>query len=354
MLVDDTGIQFAGGAELQQVMIARGLVKRGYSVSMICMDFGQDNEIVIDGITVHRALKPKSGIPVLRFIWPRLTSIWRCMKRANADIYCHRSASMLTGVMAFFCRLHGRKSVFAVAGENKIRISRDRWLFEYGIRRVDRIVVQNRAQQQEIEAELGRRSFLIPNCYETIASRESSSHQNILWVGTIRQVKRPELFLRLAEALPAFSFTMIGGPSEQERRLFSEMKAKAETLANVTFSGFVPYSEVAQYFVNATVFVNTSDREGFPNTFLQAWGCGVPTVSFVDSGAQIDGKPIGHVVDSIEEMIKITEELLLNESIRIRHGAICREYVEANHAPDVVLNLYAELFDSMRENPGEK
>src|SRR5690606_6088098 len=114
-----------------------------------------------------------SGLPVVRFIWPRLTSIWSCLKRAEADIYYQRAASMLTGVMACFCRVHGRRSVFGAAGNpnfdkntSRIRFSRDRRIYEYGLRHVDRIIVQNDEQAARCRQNFSRESMLIPSGFE--------------------------------------------------------------------------------------------------------------------------------------------------------------------------------------------
>ena len=61
---------------------------------------------------------------------------------------------------------------------------------------------------------------------------------------TIHGYKRPEWFLDLAERLPARRFVMVGGPSIGGEGLrpgyFEEIRRRAQGLANVEFTGFLP------------------------------------------------------------------------------------------------------------------
>jgi len=75
-----------------------------------------------------------------------------------------------------------------------------------------------------------------------------------------------------------------------------------------------------------------------PNTFLQAWARGVPTVATVDVEA-----PVQRVVSSIEELAQQTEMAFDDPSL----GERCREYYERNHAPAHVLARYEEVFASL-------
>lgn len=347
MLVESGGVAFVGGAELQQVLVARELARRGFPVSMICLNYGQEDRCEVDGIVVYRAFRPDEGVPFLRFLWPRLTSLWSCLRRVDADIYYQRGAGMLTGVVAHWCRRHQRKSVFAVAGKTKIPIRRDRWLFEYGIRNADRIIVQNTHQAHAVREEFGRESTLIPNCHPPVPPQAASGDATILWVSTIRRVKRPWLLFDVAQALPDLHFTMVGGPDLLDKSFYDKMQARAESLPNVDFEGFVPYSRVHRYFDRAAVFLNTSMSEGFPNTFLQSWARGVPTVSFVDSGARVAERPVGRIVGSINEMAVAIRELLEDDDERARLGDIGRRYVLENHGMERVIPHYEALFDDL-------
>ena len=48
----DTGT--AGGAELQQVLLARELIKKGFDISFIVDDYGQQSVENVDGIKIFK------------------------------------------------------------------------------------------------------------------------------------------------------------------------------------------------------------------------------------------------------------------------------------------------------------
>ncbi len=52
-----------GGMQVQQTLLARALVKRGWDVSMVVTDYGQPDGATWDGITTYRTHKPGAGLP---------------------------------------------------------------------------------------------------------------------------------------------------------------------------------------------------------------------------------------------------------------------------------------------------
>jgi glycosyltransferase involved in cell wall biosynthesis len=360
LLSGNKEIPLIGGAELQVVLVARRLAARGHRVSMVCLDFGQPDGIEVDGITVFRAYRPDAGIPVLRFLWPRLTSVWSSLIRADADVYYQQTAGVLTGFMAAFCSRHGKKSVFASASNPdlfpdtpRIHYARDRWIFAYGLRHVDRIFVQNDEQARLCRKHLRRNPILVPNIYPMPpTSSVKSGDKYILWVSTIRSLKQPELFLDLAESLPQYRFRMIGGPGDGELALFESVASRAAKIDNLQFLGFLPYEDVESQFDRADILVNTSSSEGFPNAFLQAWARGVPSVSFVDAGARLDTEDVGLRVTTAQELASTVKRLMSDIALRLAMGQRCARYVEQHHSPDRIVPLYEQIFaDLMRRDP---
>jgi glycosyltransferase involved in cell wall biosynthesis len=357
LLAEDRNFRFVGGAEVQQSLLAKTLAGRGHQVSMVCLDHGQPEGVQIQGVTVHKAFPADSGIPGVRFFHPRLTGFWRAMRRADAEIYYQRAAGMLTGVIAQFCRRQGRKSVYAAAhdsdflpGRQYIRLRRDRWLFEYGLRHVDAVLAQNAVQQALCRLHYGRNPPIARSCYVASPSASRDPEGYVLWVSTLREFKRPELLLDLAQALPEIRFRMIGGPGgdrPSDLSYYHRLEHRARQTANVEFMGFVPFPEVEAHFDQASLFVSTSEQEGFPNTFLQAWARGIPTVSFLDPGLPPARTPICTVARDVQQARNLVRGLLADRRAWESLGDRCRRYYLARHTLSAIVPALERFLGSL-------
>lgn len=343
-----------GGEQVQQTLLARTLAWRGHEVSMVTADYGQPDGASWQGVQVFKAYRPDAGIPVIRFIHPRWTGMWSALKRADADVYYTSCAGMQVGLAALFCRAHGRGLIFRLAHDTDadpkrllIRYARDRKLYEYGLKRADTVLSQHGRQQQMLLQNYGVASAVAdmlvdpPGRELTLAERDV----DILWVNNLRDFKRPDLALELARRLPKRRLHMVGGPQPGFAKLYETVRQQADDLPNLTFHGRVPYHEVGDYYDRARVFVNTSDTEGFPNSYLQSWRRGVPVVAFFDPDGLIRREGLGYAVGSMDEMARVVEKLLTDDGEWQAVSARCRAYMEKNHGDDVVLKPYLEALE---------
>lgn len=351
VLARSTSIRSVGGAEVQQAILARTLQRAGYRVSVITMDYGQPEHEVIDGIEVLRAHTPHGGLPVLRFLHPRITSIWSKMREADADIYYQRASGMLTWLVARFCRQHGSRFVFAAASDGDfyphlplIQYRRDKWFYRRGIKAADALVVQNPTQQRDCLAQFGRSSSIVPSCHELADGAGADPRGYALWVGSIKALKRPELMLELARRLPQVRFRLVGGG---DAALTAQLQAAARELPNLELAGFVPYALVDHEFDGARLFINTSEYEGFPNTFLQSWARGIPSVSFFDNGSRRDGLPVTHCVPDLDAMVAAIATLMRDDVQWQAASARARAYFQDQHTPQAALRGYQQVFEQL-------
>jgi glycosyltransferase involved in cell wall biosynthesis len=354
VLSGDRNIQSVGGAEVQQCFLARNFVKLGFSVTMICMDYGQADDVVIDGVRVLKAHTPAGGFPILRFVHPRFTSVWMAMRRANADIYYQRACGVHTGYAAAFCRLYKRKFVYAAASDADfdpkmplIHYQRGKVIYAWGIRQAHVVIVQHPNQADHCRELLGKEATLVKSCYTPPSHAKVNSAGYVLWVSTLRKLKRPELFVELARQLPQYQFRIVGGAVKDLD--LEAFKLNAASLQNLELIGFVPHAEIEAQFDGARLFVNTSEFEGFPNTFLQSWARGIPTVSYVETGSMLEGKPVVNRVNTLEEMVQVVEYLMSNDIAWKVAGQRSKECFMAEHAIETVTDQYAELFNNLFE-----
>jgi glycosyltransferase involved in cell wall biosynthesis len=358
VLAGSKHIQSAGGAQVQQSLLAKTLARRGFRVSMICMDYGQPDRVTVDGVTVFKCYMPIQGLPIVRFFHPRLTGLWSALREVDADIYYQRAAGVATGVTAAFAKRYDRRFVYAAAHDLDLARDqtwklfqrragwRDRQLFHMGLKLADDIVAQHAGQAADCQRWHGRTATLVPSCYALPSGHHANPNGVVLWVSALRSWKRPELFLELARRLPNLRFRMVGGPSVEAggEALFAHIKEAASMIPNLEFIGFVPFVEIDSHFNAARVFVNTSDYEGFPNTFLQSWSRGIPTVSFCDTGSTLNGEPVVNVATDLHEMTPLVTKLMQDDKYWHEAGSRARECYKAFHTPDAAMAAYERLF----------
>jgi glycosyltransferase involved in cell wall biosynthesis len=343
-----------GGEQVQQSLLARALRRQGFEVSMVCMDLGQPDGVEEEGITIFKAYAPDAGLPVLRFLYPRCRKLWSALRRADADIYYTSCAGMQVGLVALFCKHYGRKFIYRVAHDNDcepsrllISLTRDKKLYEYGLRRADGILAQSVQQATALNRNYSCPSqvagMFVENSVRSIPCDKRDI--DVLWVNNIRRFKRPDIALDLAERLPEYSVHLIGGPNEPE--LYSAIKERAKQLPNVTFHGPVSYRQVGSFYDRCRVFINTSDVEGFPNSFLQAWVRGTPVVTFFDPDGVIAKESLGLAVKDLGEMVAAVRGLLTQAPALCEMGARCQRFMSVHYSEEVVLQPYLSMFNGL-------
>ncbi len=345
------GNEYFGGESVQQTLLAKAFRDKGYTVSMVVKDHGQPQGEFIDGIRVWKTFKENEGLPVVRFLYPRLTSIISALKNANSDIYYQSCAGMLTGVVGWFCKTYNKRFIFRLAsdsdclpGEQIIDLWRDRKIYEYGINRTTFIAAQSVKQVNLLQRYYNLQSIVINMAVELPESTVNRKRDiDILWVNNIRDCKCPSVVLQLAEMLPDYRFFIIGGAVPGFEDLYREVKERSMLLDNIEFLGAIPYDEVNDFFSRAKLFLNTSDIEGFPNSFLQAWARSVPVISFFDPDGLIAIKHLGAVPSNIEDMAVRIKHLMSDDDERQMVAATAREYVFENYLPVNVASHYETL-----------
>ena len=357
ILAPEFGHLGAGGEQVQQTLLARALATRGWEVSMVVGDYGQPDAATWTGVTTYKAYAPDAGLPIIRFVHPRWSNLWRAMHRAHADIYYPSCAAAQVGQAALFTRAFGRRMIYRVASDADcdparvlIRYWRDRKLYEFGLRRADAVLVQTASQQGALRTNFavdGRVAGMLverPDHVLPIQHRDVT----VIWVGNLLPVKRPELLVKLASSLPATSFHVVGGAVAGHDMTSRTFQQQSTAVPNLTAHGHVAYQSVGRLYDRARILINTSVVEGFPNTYLQAWIRGIPVVAFFDPDGIIVREGLGRVVNSIDEMRAAVTKLANDDEIWLQTSRRCLAYMAREHADEQVLRPYLETIESLR------
>ncbi|OQX84328.1 MAG: hypothetical protein B6D63_04950 [Candidatus Latescibacteria bacterium 4484_7] len=358
---------WAGGAEIQQVLVAREMAARGIEVSFIVGDYGQDDVEVFGDITVIKSFAPFKGNRKLRFILDML-KIYRAMKIADADVYNQRSTSFYTGQLAYFAARLKKKFTFSIGIDYNCLSDCGGFLpkimcrlYRYGIRKADAVIAQTEQQKKllrenfDVEATLIRNGIYIPTgtSHDDALDKVENALQGkektreFLWVGSFRKRKRPELFVELARRIPEARFTLIGGVGD-DKDYYEKIVKDAEKVENLRYVGFVPPERIDSYYRKAFALINTSYLEGFPNTYLHSWIYGTPTLTIeIDPDGIIEREGIGRKTGSFEELVRSARELCSDENLRNHMSQRAWNYVRKNHDIKDRSQDYIELFERL-------
>lgn len=354
-----------GGAEVDQYNLAVYLAQQpGFSVRFYVGDFGQpDPTEMREGVLLEK-------IPF--FGWHQKTlkqkivfysQLWKTLWRSPAQVVLTEMANDMVGWAALFFKVFRKKNmIHRLASDNDTALTspaaagsrRSYYLYRLGLNRADRVFAQTEQQKRLLLERMQVESHVVPNGFPTGGDIDFQKKRDILWVGRCIAVKRPELFVQLAQQLPQLSFTMImPPPSPMEPAVFLKEAAAlvdlARSLPNLTFLPSVPFREIQAYYNSARALVNTSIYEGFPNSFLQAFLGGTPIASLkVDPDGVIARQRIG--ICCGDEMAILADFLRqLDDETLGKMGRRALVYGREHHSMDVMGEPYAEMIRQWSE-----
>lgn len=387
---------FFGGAELRAWIIGNELsTLPSYQISFIVLDHGQKKEEMFQNVKVishsyHRGppifqnnknkvfyffaqfnkyikkiyyfiIRGRSNFRLKHdetklndyYICPES---WRVYSQINANIYCIFGNTNLSYELAMFCKANKKKFILFSASDidfsEKYQIGSkeiDRYgsscsLCYYPIEIADLIVCQTDYQRKILFERFKKIGIVIPNPisfkkYVNIPSNRSYA----LWIGKSDSTKQPLILLDIARAYPNIPFYLIMHKSDPN---IHEKVYECKPI-NVTIIEYVPNTEIEHYFAKSFVFINTSQFEGFPNTFLQAGKYSVPILSLqVDPDNFIERYNCGIVADG--DMSKLIKglEIIINDNWQ-NYSHNIKKYVLANHNLDDQVRKLMSAFENI-------
>jgi glycosyltransferase involved in cell wall biosynthesis len=348
------------GPDVHQVILAKELIKHDFKITFITYGEGGASAEYINGMEILKIHEDVCRLRVLNIV-SKVFHIWNAMRKAKALIYFHHGGA--AGVGSLFCRLMKRKFICHIGSDalvNKNLITSKikefgRSKFSLGtfgywldIKFADAIIVQNEYQMEMLKKNFGKDGVLIKKPFP-LTNRgmpEKAKPPIVLWVGAMAEVKQPELFMKLAEAIPEARFQMIGGHSGNPE-LYGKINESSKRISNFEHLGVVPFDEINEYFGRASILVNTSMFEAYPPyAAMQAWMNYTPVVSLGDNSDEIICRyNMGFHSKTFDQLVEDVKTLLKNETLRKEMGVSGRRYVELEHDFTHIVGEYIKLFN---------
>ena len=336
VLMHNTGEKI-GGAEFQQVVIAKALRDRGWHVEFITEKFSDREPIVADGLEIIGGLDYSLGSRLTRRFFHLPVQLWRLMRNSKAEIFYQRNPGLLSFFIGLFSRIKGKRFVLAGAHDtnfdinNQLNINNfiDKIEIKYGIDLASLVILQNMQQKYLLRKNYKKDGKIFYNIYNPPSTSNQPSPQNIpnrkkriIWIARLAKEKRPELCIDLARILKEYEIIVIGAREPSvARQPAIDLAEAAKSIPNLTFLGHLPLEDVEVELNSSQALINTAISEGFPNTFLQAWSRGLPVFSFIDPDKLISRHSLGKHVNSIEEMAEAINNTL-NDHTSYEHLSV--------------------------------
>lgn len=336
------GANAIGGAERNIWFHSRALAAAGWSVQ----------------IGVRRALQFKQrkvidGVEYVGIGQGQVLLAWhRFLSSERPDWLYWGGADHLWGPLVEIAKLAGVRTVFHAALDADVQprralFRRPRWwpLYAWGLWRADKIFVQHSGQLSLLHPRLRQKACTLPKVcpLPALVKPHSQRQAYVAWVATLREHKRPDVLIEIARRSPNVQFIVCGGPTDYltPPGYGMRMVEILTKLPNVDYRGRIAPDEAMEVIANASLLLCTSDEEGFPNTFTQAWSSGTPVVTLkVDPDSIIEQKELGTVSGDVNGAVADINALMDSVDRREEIAGRARRYILENHNEAAVTGIF--------------
>lgn len=166
----------------------------------------------------------------------------------------------------------------------------------------------------------------------------------VVFVSRLDHRKRPELFMELASHFPDVQFAVVGRSQNPGFEKF--LNEKYAHLPNLKFRSFINQfvdKEFSSLFCGAWILVNTSQREGLPNAFLEAAAHRCAILSTVNP----DDFPTNFGVCVENDDYVSGLRTLLENDLWMKKGAAGHEYVKQYFAIPKAIQAHLDFYQGL-------
>jgi glycosyltransferase involved in cell wall biosynthesis len=219
-------------------------------------------------------------------------------------------------------------------------------LWERTVLRSDYLFSNSSSVRANLEKEYGLPSEVVPTGVDTkfftpAWHRSENSRVRVLFVGSLRPFKGPQLLLRAAPRFPNAEFVIVG---DGMMAADLEERVTREKLTNVRFARGLDVYALREQYRAADIFLFPSHWEGSPKVILEAAACGLPVIARADYEPEtvLDGKT-GYLGRGEDELLAHLERLIAGPDLRRSMGRASRTHIE-KFDWDPITRQWEEIF----------
>ncbi|MHA1250530.1 MAG: glycosyltransferase family 4 protein [Candidatus Helarchaeota archaeon] len=346
-----------GGIEVQLFQIINELSKKNrIKIHIITGDYFNKKFKIqkFNKINIFLALPLK--LTLKNFLKRIIFSVLALIK-IKPDIIIIRGAgipSIINFIPFIFSKIFRIKFIFSIASNRevnkKIFKNFSGFIFKLILYNADYIVAQNNYQLfklKEMKKRFINKITIIKNGF-TIKKQENLHQKKyLLWVGRAIELKRGELFIKLAKEFLTEKFIMICQKDFINDNYWERLKTLAKKVNNIEFFEFIPFNKIDLFFLKSKIFINTSTYEGFPNTFIQALKNRTPIISLNVNPNNIFTKyKIGFFCNNNFSIMKKYVKLLLEDkNLYHLYSKNAFNYCIKNHNIEKIIKEWLDLIN---------
>lgn len=349
-----------GGAEVQIKYLVYFLLEKNVQVHYVYEDKG-----IAIGCDIHEnlILHPLPRIRLSKrfgnrwFLYQK--KINNILNEIKPDGIYTRFFSSWSGFASEYALKHSMPHIWAIASDNDLKVLEQTVSFikpldvienkfvKKAFKQASYIIVQNKWQEIELQKKHTRSAVYLKQAAPIIDQKypqKSLETLEVVWIANMKPLKRPDLFIDIVKHFKwaeDINFKMIGRMAPKYRELI-----EGEEISNSAFEylGELSNTEVNDMLLKTDVLVNTSDYEGFSNTFIQAWLRKNIVISMNSNPDDIlTTYEVGFLCSTLDQMIEKVTFLKNNKSVLRTMQDVAVNYASKEHNLEHNLNAIANL-----------
>ena len=358
--------QAMGGAEVQIKYLVNFLLEKNVQVHYIYEDKGIS---IKNKSHKNLILHPLSRIKLSKrfgnrwFLYQNKINL--ILNQVQPDGIYTRFFSSWSGFASEYALKHSIPHIWAIASDNDLKvlersislikpldIIENRYV-KRAFKLATDIIVQNKWQEVELQQKHNRKGLFLkqaaPYDNKNLVVK-SETVLKIVWIANMKSLKRPDLFVNLVKHFREFKevkFEMIGRMVPKYKNI---IKQEEENNAMFEYLGELSNAEVNEVLLGTDILINTSDYEGFSNTFIQAWLRKNIVMSMNSNPDDIlTTYEVGFLCPTIDQMIQKITFLKKNKDVLRTMQDTAMKYVLEEHNLENNLNIIGDLL-KLEEN----